>query len=662
MSITDFTTTDLNISTARRMWYAHLPGRVVFGNGKMRPCQIVGDKLMHTSVKSANDRVVLLAPGVNAAASGGLGVVKVVQVFYRDTTKERSLAGLESLEVDMAGQCLSVSFEESPHISDKYISHHEFYVQIVSRGGWYRIGTVPYIGDGVTHTWEFPDVSVSQLLNGRPLEDQLQASLYPAVSTATYWNGAVYGAGLEGRRFSGSSVEIALTQGSNLAVITGSTFTDADLYKPILEDGVPVFYVWKVRGSGTVEIKLPYSTSAGSDNWEAASRTLTFNGSSGTVWIGAEEQTVYVSPTYVGEAGNGLTRGLVMWNPLNQLRDEYQASVGSRITAITRDRENLLVFFDKAIVVYQGEPGLDVPQPRAVTVSDCIGTLAQHHVWRTREGSVYWLTRDRIYTLNGMEAMDVTAAWGNASLFSKHFDTNYALNYYNWNVAYNPQTNQTLIVNLSAVGTSEHSPTRASNTGIYGLLMDHGRQAFYKMEFPVRLKAVCCSPGRDGRWGWYGLAVSLAQGVEDTSVAPPYFCELFADTDYQQDSVGVSSDIDYSATSGVRYSPGHSWPQAHRLMMEYIGPGGIRTEGILVEAMVRGGNIRFRGGFSATVSKQVDSERLIMDDWINLPVSKPGTHFQFRWSGTNDGTVTNSLKLLNVTLLSDAVPKRGMDE
>lgn len=647
MTATFLDTENMYLDMNRRWWHCYLPGRVLMGNARTRPVQVVGDKAMHASI---------LPPGTGILESGGAGsltgTVSVAIVYYRKLTNERSQPAYFPDSITLSSESLTIVNEDFAAPSEKYVSHREFYVNVEELGGWFLIGSTEYIGGSYTITF---DMTTDQLVNQRPLEDQLQASLYPAVRAATYWNGAVYGTGLEGRTLP-NGVTIKLTQGSPFALITGATWMQSDYLKPLIVDGEPLFFIYTQfsDSANTVFIKLPQSTAPGADKWPYATRTITVDSS---VYIAGEEQTIYVSPTYVGEAGNGLTRGLVTWNPLNQLRDEYQTSVGSRTTAIIRNRESLVVFFDRAIVTFQGSPSLDVPQPSSVTLSDCIGTLGQQHVWNTRDGSVWWLTRDRIYTLSANEVVDVTAQWGNASLFSRHFDTYFTSNYYNWTVAYNPKTNQTLIANLAEHGASDDIHTRAEKAGRSALLIDHNRQAFYKLHFPYRIKAVSCCQRRDGAWGWFCLAVPVAQTPETSSVSATYFMEMFTPT---ADTDNNEINIDWSLTSGSRYSGMHGMPVACSFRMENVQGGQGLANGILVECAIQNANIR-NPNFTATFTKRVDLATLKSADWVSLPRAKEGSDIRFRWSGTNGNSFDDPLKIISASILSDVTPLRGFD-
>lgn len=665
MTVEYLDSSNLEIDPSHRMWHCYVPGRTVFGNGYTRPLQVVGDKLMFTGIgifqESISGTYAILSPGGAGVMSG---TFRVAEVYYRKLTNERSLAGYYEQAITLSNNKLTIEKVQScdPLSSELYISHREFYVNCEELGGWYRIGAVEYVPQGPTDSFSFTfNMSTDELMGQRPLEDQLQTSLYPAVSCATYWNGAVYGGGLLGRSFKAGTV-ITVSKGQRTASISGDKWKQSDILKPVIVNGEPLFFIYRVRSGTIAEIKVPGSTSPGADDWPFDSTSF----SEAEAILGGEEQTVYVSPTYVGEAGNGLTRGLVTWNPLNQLRDEYQSSIGSRISAISRQQENLVVFFDRAIVIYQGSPELDVPQPRAVTLTDKIGVLAQHHVWNTRDGAVWWISRERIYTLNGNQVMDVSEAWGNASLLSKMFLNGWSKNYYNWSISYNPTTNQTVIANMTDASVSTG---RTLAAGKFALLIDHNRQSFYRLQFPWRVKAVVAVPRSDGLWRWKCLM--LNPNPDGSTLLPPYYASLMDDryegsADYVEpsDPEGSALPIDALARSGSRYFDGEGIPVAERFLLS--GTLGDVPVNITTKVQLNNTNIH-SGTFTASFEKSWSLNTDIkLRQWVSFPRQKGAVDVQYQWEMSYDtvsegGQEPTKVRLQRVTILSDSTPPRGFE-
>lgn len=659
MAIDTIDTSYLDINTSRRLWHIHMPGRVVFGNGYTRPVQVVNGKAMYTGVRPPRYTV---EPGAGGAGKI-TGTVNVAVVFYRALGKDRSLPKYSMYSAQLTGQELMLDYFKFSETDDPFVTHREIYVNIEEIGGWYRAAVWPYSpldpdieppGPGI----EVIDFDPSWLITQRPLEDQLQTSIFPAVDCAAFWNGSVYGGRLPGRPLAKApGTTITFTSQSDTITINGGTFWESDRYKPLMRDGNIICFIWDPAPDGlSAKIKLPASTSETPDPWDGSTETVdVFNRN---IHIGAEEQTIYISSTYIGEEGNGITRGWVTWNPLNQLRDEYQTSVGSRITAMGHDRENLVVFFDRAIVAYSGDPGLDVPTPRSVTLSNSIGSLAPHHVWNTRDGGLWWLTRNRIFTLVGSEVTDVTAAWGNASIFDKHFEADDASNFYNWNVAYNPTTHQTLIVNMAEPGSADHEDTRAESFGRMALLVDHGRQAFYKLQFPVRIKTISCVPRRDGRWAWFCVAASAVQPGEASGVpVTSFFCTLFRDGDV--DNVETATPILWEARPAMRRAGGHSIPVGERLLLEADFQAPETTT--VYKSSVVAERTMVHGSDETLFSRDVTIKDVRTKDWIAYNRSKDAVGVQRVWSGQVDSGHART-RLLEALIVDDIVPLRGFDQ
>lgn len=657
MATTQINTSDLDIDTSRRLWHAHLPGRVVFGNGYTRPVQVIGNKARYTG---------LIPPsitGVDIQEHGGgvlSGKFKLALQLYNLETKERSLPAYYPDVITLDGGAFGSFYVELPiGFFDKVdpASHIEVYANPVDVGGWYLLEST-LIANLSAGRFFFAglDMDNDRLLSQRPLENQLQTSIFPAVDCASFWNGSLYGARLLGRLLP-PTADIYFQGNSDTITFIGGLFRQSDRYKPIVRwDGQIVCFIWEPSKDGlTATIKLPGSTSDGPDKWTGSDQYM--NVDEWGLKIGSEEQTIYVSSTYIGEAGNGITRGWVTWNPLNQLRDEYQVSVGSRITAMGKDRDNLAVFYDRAVVIYSGDPGLDVPTPRSVVVSEHIGSLAQHHVWNTRDGSLWWLTRNRVFTLSGGEVVDVTAAWGNASIFDKFFESEDASNFYNWNVAHNPTTNQSIIANMAEKDSADDPDTRAEQFGRSALLIDHSRQAFYRLQFPVRVKAISCVPRQDGKWSWFCAAVSATQPGEDSGVpVPAFFCTMFRDGTH--DNVESITPIVWHAYPAMKRMGGHSIPVCERVLLEGEMPDNeaaavYTTKGVAERSMIHGKTDNL-------FERDVTVKDVMTKDWIVYPRVKSGVGVQRRWSGVVDDNHPR-VKLISAALVDDVVPLRGTE-
>lgn len=490
--------TELKMDDKTRKWRAKAFGSFFAGSTRDRAIRITAGKLMYCGIKDplysingGTGNLTITETDIGNPDSVMQGKVRCVEVYYRELTNERSLSGAQTLELDMTDKCkLEIESNSVADASDLYISHREFYLNYTdSLGVYYLAERIPYTGgaDSVT-----VNVAPSVIVTNRPLEDQKQTSLYPAVKTACFWRSRIFGAVLEPRDLE-DGASIKLTEGSNIAEITGDEFIESDIYHGIVDRSSNQIYAYIDRIIDSTHARIiPSGSTDLNPVWKEPDITLTDVGLSG------DESMIYASPIYVGEAGGGLTYGLLTWNPLDQLRDEGFYSSGAKIAKVVAAGEELCVIYDRGIAFYQGDISVDAPPAiRQYVAAENVGALQPDEVWKTPDGRIWFKANGRLFCIANGRAIDIAHNMSNANFFNKWvaFDAN-ALNLYQ--ASFNPTHDHALLVTLPKKGDTPEQ------LGTWGVVIDHGTQTLHPVRFPVRFTSIHCVKHDDGEWQYYG--------------------------------------------------------------------------------------------------------------------------------------------------------------
>lgn len=441
-------------------------GRVVAVGRNDRPVQILLDSktACYVSLKPIyyNGATVTVAETTANSAMDGITHIKVREIIYRDPTDERSSWVTEWDFPSLAGGKNIVITSNATVISTElYVTHREFYVSYEDFAPgvfylWQRIaytgGTDSTVADGKTF-----DV----LVEGRELESGGETGQFPAVGSAAYAFGRLWGTGM-GNRVA-LNMTITLTNGSPTATLTGSPdFDEADVYRAIVYIGPNATIDGQdyVTGQKLAFVKLvidpktallEFAQGFGVNVWSLPTLTLV-NGADVAdcqfSFNGRSESDLFVTPVYAGETGGGLSNGLFTWSPLGTVRDQQTWQSAGKAIWIKSLAGQLIVGFQKAVVVFTSQYSTDLPPiSDSYALSEEIGTFNPTAVWADSDRILHFFSQGRIYSTSGNRIVDESLQGGWAS-FARKFLGIPGSTTQNSYASWNAERNAVLIGNL----------------------------------------------------------------------------------------------------------------------------------------------------------------------------------------------------------------------
>jgi hypothetical protein len=560
------------------------------------------------------------------------GTVQVVECWYRELTNERSLPSEPTAEIELTSNQLHIISNSVAPSTEKYVSHREFYLNYTGKVGWYYlVARIPYTGGVDYTTVNISSTDITTTEGNRPLEDMRQCALYPAVRTAEFWRSRIWGAVLEPRSLETGAV-ISFFEGSDLITMAGDTFQEADYYKGIVDPATNniVAYIDRVINSTTARIRLPGNLTD-DHSWTSVDTDI-----EDAIFSG-DEGAVYASPIYAGEAGGGITYGMLTWNALDTLRDESLYASGAKIGKIQRLGESLTVIYDRGVGVYQGGVSVDAPpQIRSFLSAENVGTFNPDSVWQTPDGSMWFQGNGRLWQGSAGNIRDASGLMGVAGFWRRFIVTDIqAQNIYQ--TAYNPETNMALMVGVPKVGENEQP------VGVYAVAVAHDSNTVHGLRWPVAIKTVKCIRHDDTICQFYGssgrrIYKLLANAVWKDS----YYTAAGAQMDDQL--------VTISGTTGTRWEDGTIYTRDMRLCIETDATADID---LTIEGDVKKSNL-----ISRTFTRDVGADNITLDELGKAEAigvgRASGCAVQWRFSGE----VGAELTLIHAIEYSDFLPNR----
>lgn len=647
----------VSLSTNRRKWSVAAFGSTYIGSTSDRPFRITGGKWMYSGVKEpfygpdwGGPRTDPSDPstgttGAITATNSGTGVmtgnIAVREVFYRELTNERSLPGWGAATLDCGtdGCTVTVTSNAVADLTDYFVSHREFYVNYIDQVGvYYLAARIPYTADSDTVDI---NVTADALMTGpgnRPMETQRENAIFPAVRTACLYKGRIFGAVLEPREFI-SGTTVTLTNGVEFATILtsgGETWWESDLYKGIVnrDTNEIVAYIDRVMDGTNARIRIPQDLREQSF-WDKDTVTLD------NVGLAGDESMIYCSPIYAGEAGGGITYGMLSWNALDQLRDQGFYSTGARISKLLTSGDNLIVIYDRGIAFYQGTENVGAPvQIQQFVVAENVGAYNPDAVWKTPDGSVYFQGGNRIFAIKNGQVVDLTVTQGNVSFWNKYVEPN-AYGQMLFQTAYNSERNAALMVNVPKKGEG------TGELGTWGIQLNHDSNTLHPMRWPVKFNAVDSLLHDTGTWQWYG-------GTKDGQIYKIAVKDKVGD-DYKaadSDTLVENQPVTWTWTGGVSWVNGNVYPVGFRVLVDSDATSGISAT---VEADVKGGNINSQT-FTADSSVPLTHELINRLEWASFQrCSGYGVQYRVR------GSTSEQFTLVQLAVKEDLLPARGFE-
>lgn len=637
------------------IWSAKCYGNTIIGNANTRPIIVRNGGTMFSSIDypiygfgvgynfGAYDAELLVAS--DQATPGGLitGKVKVRECFFRESTGERSWAGAESAEIDFGSTpgYLEVQSNAWAYFEQGTVTHRIFYLCYTDKlGVYYEAARVPYTTDtGNNYDSVTINVTAAEIIKNRPLEEQQQTRIFPAVRTGTFWKGRVWGAGLEPRDFA-PGTELTFTNGSNLVNMEESSpgvypdyFTPADTYKGIVDRDTNqiVAYIDRVVHSTQVIIRLPGDTRAIS-TWQDA--TVTFD----NVGLSGDMANIYATPIYAGGAGGAIVYGIMTWNPLDTLQDEGFYASGAQIYRLVTAGDDLCVIYDRGIGFYTGDVSAGAPPTcRHFVAAKNVGSFNPDSVWQTPSGQVWFQGGGRIYTIQNGNVVDASAQAGVAGIWDK-LTERYGAGQRNYQAAMNPQSGVALMVDVpkKGEGTGEY--------GTYGMAVCHDTQSLHPVRFPVPMYSVMCCYHDTGDWQFY---VGTKNGEIYKALVRGQKWDEYIPTG---DTETTSGPVPWHYTTGVLWANGTVSPIAVRFLVETDETSGID---LVVAVDTKDGNLN-SGTFTADGTVQIGHSDLARLEKFSLN-RLAGFAVQYKVSGTTQ----KAFKLVQMMAHEDMQPARG---
>jgi hypothetical protein len=658
-TVKEISTTLVKLNGTRVPWIVSCYGNTILGSGMDRPimCRdgiasyasilypVYGDKLGYGLLDDAE-----LTYTVDNVSPGGLmtGRIQIREALYRETTNERSWVGQPTDVIDLGDTPSSVSVTSTSWaLYDREVTHRIFYVCYLDVSGvYYEAAKIPYTGE----TWVYDpmnpypgdtaeiNVTPDVLLLNRPLEEKKETLVYPAVSTAVFWKGRIWGACLEPKKVP-ADVKFGFFKDSDIVYLNPDDpetpsyqFDQSDHYRGIVVNGQIVAFIDRIVHNRMAKIRMPGDISDISV-WPDA--TVEYDG----VELSGNMADVYSTPIYAGGAGGAIEYGIMSWCPLDTYKDEGFYASGAKICRLATAGDDLCIIYDRGIAFLSGDVSAGAPATvRHFIGAKDVGSFNPDSVWQVADGSLWFQGNGRIYTVRNGQVIEASKMLGVSNLWDRNVENSIYGNHL-FQTAYNPGRNMALMVNVPKKGEG------TGELGTYGLAICHDTNSINPVRFPVRFKSVSCEQLDDGTWQFKG-------GTDDGMI---YNIMV---KDQKWDVVGddnVSVPVDGFYTTGVHWVDGHVKPAAFRFLIESDAEHPIELK---VEADLKKQNV-FSGQFDADVSVDVTDSQLRNQDWTQL-FTDHGFGVQYRISAAGDG-VERDYKLVKLVALEDVMEPKGMN-
>jgi hypothetical protein len=470
-------------------------------------------------------------------------------------------------------------------------------------------------------------MTAETLRNQRPLEDYNQTSVFPAVDTAAFYRLRLFGAKLTGREPT-AGASMTLTRASNLCTISGDTWREADVQRGIVDRRTNeiIAYVDRIISTSVARVTFPFTTDI--TTWP--NETETFYD-----WaLTGDDTMIYTTPIYLGEAGGGITYGMVTWNPLDQLKDNTFYATGAKICCLARQTEDLLVIYDRGVAVYTGSVSVGAPPALSSYISaENLGSLQPNTVWTDNAGALWFYGNGRLYRVQSGTVQSVSASMGVARMWDQFVYAGTGTQ----QAAYNPGRNATLIVGM-------RKKTDASTELYkYGFYVDHSQGSITPVRFPIAVKCAKCVQYDNGTFVWYAGA--------DDRLYKLLVADTYTDTYYTGATLTSGASVTWYYKSGVDWYDATAWLRGIRHTIE------SDDTALTMTFEVEGKQSNIVGStFTADATHSLSYETLTDVEEVR-PYNVGGRALQYKWSGT----ASAKFDLLDATLRIDILqpPWRG---
>lgn len=427
---------EVTLDAKGQPWTREAQGRTIWGGPFNRPVQRVGNQSCYVSIKAPYYEAPLGWGGgsstITCTESDGVsdfpgGTVYVREIFYRASTEERSTWGKTwTFSGLTAGKLLSFASNAPVPDTEDLVTHREFYVSYVSSGGpYYFWQRVPYTTNNADDTLP-AGFSAAALAQRRPLEDGGETGLFPAVYSAQYAFGRLWGCGMASRKPLGCTV--TLTNGSAVAVMSGGqTWSESDHYRAIVyagdgekiggrafKKGEVLAYVKQVLSPTMALLSFPQGLDQTTYPYPTTVLTNSADGSSVKFYLsGRGKSDLYCTPIYAGEAYGGLSNGAFSWTALNTVRDPNRQDAGGRALELKLAGDSLVVFYERGVSILESRFAVEnPPQFRFYPISQEVGTFNARAAWADSDRNIYIQASGRIWQVAGSRLVDVSRQMG----------------------------------------------------------------------------------------------------------------------------------------------------------------------------------------------------------------------------------------------------------
>lgn len=634
------------ITDAEHWWVCQAIGMTVCGHDQTRPVLIVGDQMKFASIKAPYYGAGWADPTVGGGvaaltvAQGASGTmtdatsITVCEVWYSEHTGERSPAGAETtLAGPITSKKINVTSTAKAPTSELLITHREFYVKYYANGAYYRGAQIAYTGLSDSTTI---DISADNIVSKRPLETAGQTGMYPAVDTAEYWRGRLWGANIASRVPAIGST-LTLTNGSNIATLTGDTFRDDDAYRSIVYLTTNQIYAYISRVLTTTTAIVTFADPS-QTTWTGTTTTL-----ASTTWkLGGDSGLLYTTPIYIGEAASGITYGMVTYNPLDTVRDENLYASGARIKMLKRIGDDMLVVYDRAVVLLQGDMSISAPAVvRMWVVAENVGTWNPRTIWQDGRGTIWFQGNGRLYQTSGGRVVEITNTMDASSWYDLSINTTSSL-MKSQRVAFDMWNDMSIVAGATEWAKYGTEPYR------FGYVIQHGTDApcIQPMRWPVPFYSVFATITDDGFTKVYA-------GSKDKRLYQLFVSNQYQDTYTDPDTATYTiADVSWWWQTGVDWMDGTAYTHAIRLLQEVYGSP---DDSITYEAQAYNTNrLRKRQGWAASISHTLTSAQQDMETYHVARVG--GWGLAHRLSGSSNYYI----RLLELTVWLDTMTERGV--
>ena len=624
-------------------WAVKCYGNTIIGGPQDRPIIWRNGKIQYASlayplygVNEGYDFVNEAKLEVNAEDIGEpdalmTGVIEVREAWHREHTGERGWVGKPTtIDLGSTPSKIKVS-SNSWGYYDRNITHRVFYVNFVDMlGTYYEAAKIEYTTEQANNTDSVViNVSPEEIVFNRPLEEMQETLMFPAVKTAVFWKGRIWGGNLEPRSFA-PGTKLTILNGSNRVIIEptspgGTTYPDyfrpADVYRGIVDKttGTIVAFIRRVVHSLMVEVQFPNNPDEDA-TWPHPTFT------SDQVTLSGNMSDIYSTPIYAGGAGGAIIQGIMTWCPLDVLHDENFYASGAELIKLTTAGDELCAIYDRGIGFYSGEVNAGRPNCRAFIAAKNVGSFNPENVWQAKDGSVWFEGGGRLYVIKSGQVVEASKSMGVASFWERWVHP-YGEGLRRYQAGYNPQRNMALLVNLPKLDET------TADYGTYGVAVCHDSMTVNPVRFRDKYSAIHCIQHDNGDWQFYGgtkdgrIDKLLVRGVKDDDGAP----------------------VAWKYTTGVLWVDGTVYTVGVRFLLESDATDGINIQ---VAVDMKSGNIN-SGKFSADSDRAVAHAELSRLEYVPLH-RLAGYGVQYEVSGET----AREFKLVGMTAIEDLQPAR----